>query len=164
MSTRRPIAVHKNGSDQDVGDTDQGRRWFTTLGLGALAVSALPLAMPGSALAADSGGKGKAKIVFVLFRRQDLSHEQSVAEWIGDKHVALVRKVPGLQKWVQNHPSAAGDSGAPDGIGELWFADAEAMAKAMSSPEMAAAGEDAKRFLDMEKTFAIVVSERTVIG
>jgi uncharacterized protein (TIGR02118 family) len=164
MSTLRPIAVHNNCSDQDAGGTDQHRRWFTTLGLGTLAISALPLAMPGSARAADSGGKGKAKIVFVLFRRQDLTHEQSMAEWIGDKHVALVRKVPELQKWVQNHPTAAGDSGTPDGIGELYFADAEAMAKAMNSPEMAAAGEDAKRFLDMEKTFAMVVSERTLIG
>jgi uncharacterized protein (TIGR02118 family) len=164
VSTLSPIAAHKNCSDQDAGGTDQRRRWFTTLGLGALAVSALPLAMPGTALSADSEGKGKGKIVFILFRRQDLSHEQSVAEWIGAKHVALVRKVPGLQKWVQNHPTAAGGSGAPDGIGELWFADAEAVAKAMNSQEMAAASEDAKRFLDMEKTFAIAVSERTLIG
>jgi hypothetical protein len=52
----------------------------------------------------------------------------------------------------------------PDGIGELWFADAEVMGKAMSSTEMAAAGEDAKRFLDMEKTFAMIVEEKTIIG
>jgi hypothetical protein len=29
---------------------------------------------------------------------------------------------------------------------------------------MAAAGEDAKRFLDMEKTFAMVVLEKSVLG
>jgi hypothetical protein len=29
---------------------------------------------------------------------------------------------------------------------------------------MAAAGEDAKRFLDMEKTFAMVVREKPVLG
>jgi hypothetical protein len=61
MSTLSPIAAHKNCSDQDAGGTDQRRRWFTILGLGALAVSALPLAMPGTALSADSEGKGKGK-------------------------------------------------------------------------------------------------------
>jgi hypothetical protein len=38
------------------------------------------------------------------------------------------------------------------------------MGKALNSPEMAAAGEDAKRFLDMEKTFAMVVLEKSVLG
>jgi hypothetical protein len=52
----------------------------------------------------------------------------------------------------------------PDGIGELWFESAEAMAEAMKSPQMGAAVEDAKRFLDMEKTYAIVVAEKTVIA
>jgi hypothetical protein len=51
-----------------------------------------------------------------------------------------------------------------DGIGELWFVDAQSLSKAMSSPEMAAAGEDAKRFLDMEKTYAALVSEHTILG
>ena len=40
----------------------------------------------------------------------------------------------------------------------------EAMEHAMSSPEMAAAGEDAERFLDMEKTYSLVVDEKRVIG
>jgi hypothetical protein len=52
----------------------------------------------------------------------------------------------------------------PDGIGELWFADAQSMSKGMSSPEMAAAGEDARRFLDMEKTFALIVVENALVG
>jgi len=51
---------------------------------------------------------------------------------------------------------------APDGIGELWFDNAQALEQAMNSPEMAAAVEDAKRFLDMEKTYALVVNEKTV--
>ena len=51
----------------------------------------------------------------------------------------------------------------PVGIGELWFENAQALSAAMKSPEMAAAGEDAKRFLDMAKTYAVVVEEETVI-
>ena len=48
---------------------------------------------------------------------------------------------------------------APDGIGELWFDSPQAM----ESTEMTAAVEDAKRFLDLDKTFALVVDERHVV-
>jgi uncharacterized protein (TIGR02118 family) len=51
-----------------------------------------------------------------------------------------------------------------DGIGELWFDRKAAMEQAMNSPEMAQAAEDAKRFLDMERTYALVVDEKTVFG
>ena len=53
---------------------------------------------------------------------------------------------------------------APDAIGELWFATSDAMKSAMESPEMGAAVEDAKRFLDMNRTYALFVEEKTVIG
>jgi len=110
------------------------------------------------------GEPDKAKIIFIIFRRPDLTHEQTMTEWNGARHISVVKKVPGLTKWVQNHGTRAGEVGAPDGIGELWFANADAMEKAMNSPEMAAAGEDAKRFLDMQKTYAIVVTEERVLG
>ena len=101
-----------------------------------------------------------AKLVFILFRRTDLTHDQSMAEWSGSQHTSIVRKIPGLKRWIQNHPMGASDS---DGIGELWFESAEAMDKAMKSPEMSAAAEDAKRFLDMTRTYAIVVEEKTIV-
>jgi uncharacterized protein (TIGR02118 family) len=103
------------------------------------------------------------KVLFVLFKRADLSHEQCLAEWNGERHVSIVRKIPGLKKWVQNHVTSLPSEAAPDGIGELWFDEAKVMEQAMNSPEMAAAVEDAKRFLDMEKTYALVVAEKTVI-
>jgi hypothetical protein len=37
------------------------------------------------------------------------------------------------------------------------------MEQAMKSPQMGAAVEDAKRFLDMQRTYALVVQEKTVI-
>jgi uncharacterized protein (TIGR02118 family) len=100
------------------------------------------------------------KVVFVLFRRADLTHEQSLAEWNGKRHTSIVGKIPGLKKWVQNHVISVPGDPAPDGIGELRFDNTEAM----NSPEMAAAVEDAKNFLDMERTYALVVDEKAVIG
>jgi hypothetical protein len=100
------------------------------------------------------------KVVFVLFRRADLSHEECLAEWSGERHTSIVGKTPGLKRWIQNRVGTLPSSAAPDGIGELWFDGPGAM----ESVEMAAAVEDAKRFLDMERSYALVVEERSMLG
>ena len=91
-----------------------------------------------------------AKVIFVLQRRAGLTREQALAQWSGEQHVAIVGKLPGLTRYVQNHVGSAPAEPVCDGIGELWFPNDELMNAALSSPEMAAAVEDAKRFLDME--------------
>ena len=75
-----------------------------------------------------------------------------------------MRTMPGLAKWVQNHVISAPGEPACDGVGELWFESDQAMQKALNSPAMTAAVEDAKNFLDMEKTGLVFVEEKTVIG
>jgi uncharacterized protein (TIGR02118 family) len=105
-----------------------------------------------------------AKVIFVLQRRADLTREQSLSQWSGEQHAAIVRKVPGLARWVQNHVSSASADPVCDGIGELWFPSDEQMNAALNSPEMAEAVEDAKRFLDMERTGMILVEEKTLAG
>ena len=104
------------------------------------------------------------KVVFVLHRRSDLTREQMAEHWSGQQHISIVNKVPGLTRWVQNHVTSAPSEPICDGIGELWFASSEAMQQALNSPEMGAAVEDAKRFLDMEKTGLIMVEEKPVVG
>ncbi len=105
-----------------------------------------------------------AKAIFVLQRRADLTREQCLAQWSGERHTSIVGQIPGLTKWVQNHVRSAPGEPICDGVGELWFASDEAMERALSSPEMGAAVEDAKRFLDMEKTGLLIVEERTIAG
>ena len=46
-----------------------------------------------------------------------------------------------------------------DGIGELWFASDAAMEQALNSPEMAQVLENAKIFLDMDRTSLVTTSE-----
>lgn len=104
------------------------------------------------------------KVVFVLFRKAGLTHEQCLPQWKGEQHTAIVRMIPGLKKWVQNRAIAVPNEAAADGIGELWFDSTAALEQAMNSPQMAIAVEDAKRFLDMERTYALVVDEKTVFG
>jgi uncharacterized protein (TIGR02118 family) len=141
-----------------------GRRQLLKVGsigiVAGVGGSGLRPALAARAEAATS--PGTAKVVFVLFRKAGLSHEQCLGEWKGERHVSLVKNVPGLRRWVQNHVASLPNKSAPDGLGELWFDDPEAMNKAMGSPEMGAAVEDAKRFLDMAKTYALTVDENVV--
>jgi steroid delta-isomerase-like uncharacterized protein/uncharacterized protein (TIGR02118 family) len=107
---------------------------------------------------------GLPKLVFVLRRRADRTHEQCLEYWSGQHHAALVGKVPGLTRWLQNHVVSAPGEPVCDGIGELWFESDEAMHGALSSPELAAAVEDARNFLDMETTGMVIVEEKLPIG
>lgn len=104
------------------------------------------------------------KLIFVLYKLPELSTRDFAAEWGGERHTGVVGMIPGLVRWVQNHAASADAPDAPDGIGELWFDTDEALSAAMTSPEMGAAVEDAKKFLDMGRTYAIPVTETTVVG
>ncbi|MEK6478949.1 EthD family reductase [Catalinimonas sp. 4WD22] len=99
------------------------------------------------------------KVVFIIFRKAGFRHEDCIAELRSERHVSIVSKVKGLVKEVLNDVKPNGNPNAPDAIGELWFDNDEVMALAMNSPEMAAANEDASTFLDMDKTYAVMVDE-----
>jgi uncharacterized protein (TIGR02118 family) len=105
-----------------------------------------------------------AKMIFVLHRRSDMTREQCLEYWSGEHHTSIVKEVPGLTKWVQNHVTSAPGEPVCDGVGELWFESNDVMEKALNSPEMGAAVEDAKNFLDIEKTGLIIVEEKTIVS
>jgi hypothetical protein len=54
------------------------------------------------------------KVVFVLFRKAALTHEQCMVQWNGQQHTSL-------RRWVQNQVTEMPSDTAADGIGELWF-------------------------------------------
>lgn len=164
MKVRSKIP-RKNESQQSSERLDAKRRQLLKSASAAIAaaLSASGFAPALSSAADTSATSSHGKLMFVLFRRSDVSHEQCMAEWSGEPHVSIVKKIPGLRAWVQNHNSATNEQ-TPDGIGELWFDTPEAMADAMKSPEMGAAGEDAKRFLDMKRTYAVVVAEKKIVS
>lgn len=106
------------------------------------------------------------KLMFMAFRKPGLDRDACVEMWKGEQHLALVRTMQTLrvEKYVQNRVTSPEPEGAPDGIGEFWFSDHEAMQRVMRSPEMGVAFEDAKRFADLEKSHALAVDESPVIG
>lgn len=103
------------------------------------------------------------KVIFVLQRRSDRTLDEVREHWSDEAHVSRVRRLPGLTKFVQNYVVASPAGQVCDGIGELWFENDEVMEKALNSPELGAAVESAKNFLDMEKTGLIIVDEATLI-
>ncbi|HVX53528.1 EthD family reductase [Nocardioides sp.] len=61
--------------------------------------------------------------------------------------VQLVRRIPGLRRFLLSHPRALGAVGAgpvPYLVAELWFDDAAALKAALRSPEMADTGAHAE--------------------
>jgi uncharacterized protein (TIGR02118 family) len=104
------------------------------------------------------------KVIFILHRTEGTTREQCLEHWAGDRHTSIVGRIPGLTRWVQNHVRfGPAEPAACDGVGELWFESDDAMQRALSSPEMGAAVEDAKNFLDMQRTGLIVVEEKTIL-
>ena len=57
-----------------------------------------------------------AKIMFVFQRRRDQTREQCLQFWSGATHIAIVRKLPELTKWVQSHVISAPEEAACDGL------------------------------------------------
>ncbi len=105
-----------------------------------------------------------AKVIFLLRRKPGTTREECLTYWGGETHTSIVGRVPGLDKWVQNAVTGGPGDADCDGIGEMWFATDDVMNNALNSPEMREAIEDAKNFLDMEKTSLVIVSETVVIG
>lgn len=104
------------------------------------------------------------KVIFILQRKSGTSRQQCLDYWSGEHHAAIVRKLPGLTGWVQHHVvSAPAEPAACDGVGELSFESDEAVQTALTSPEMAAAVEDAQNFLDMQRTGLVIVTDKVLV-
>jgi uncharacterized protein (TIGR02118 family) len=105
------------------------------------------------------------KVIFVLYRRSDLTLEKFTAEWSSDRHIRLVTRMPGLRRWVQNRslPQQPGGGAPPyDGIGELWFDDLRAVLAALQSSEWEKVMEDGMSFGDLQRSQMILVEEKEI--
>src|SRR5207244_5805515 len=107
------------------------------------------------------------KSVGLLTRKDGWSHEQFVKHWV-EIHAPLAHAVPGLRRYVQSHivaerkrPDIPSHEIEIDGIAELWYDDAEAMARANASPEAKALHADGALFIGRIKSFT--VEERVII-
>jgi uncharacterized protein (TIGR02118 family) len=99
-------------------------------------------------------------------RRPGRSGEDFRSHWRG-VHAELAVRLPGLRRYVQNHPVGAAARPLPwpgfDGCSELDFDDVAAMRAAFASPVMAEADRDEASFADPVR-FALAITRRRVLA
>ncbi len=97
-----------------------------------------------------------------------MTHEQFMKHWV-EVHAPLAHAVPGLLRYVQSHiveerrrPDIPSIDVDIDGIAELWYADRESMARALSSPEAKALHADGALFIGRIKSYT--TEEKVIVG
>jgi uncharacterized protein (TIGR02118 family) len=107
------------------------------------------------------------KVVGLLTRKPELTHEQFVKHWL-ETHGPLAHAVPGVRRYVQSHiigtrtrPDIPETDVEIDGIAELWYDDETALARAAATPEMKRLTDDGALFIGRIKSY--VIEEKQII-
>jgi uncharacterized protein (TIGR02118 family) len=107
------------------------------------------------------------KLIYCISRKPEMSVEAFQRYW-RETHAPIAGAIPGLRRYVQCHvvPETYGGKTSPayDGAAELWFDDMDAFREAMRSPEVQAAVEDEKNFIDHTRVASFVTVENVVVG
>ncbi len=106
------------------------------------------------------------KLIYCINRKPGMSVEEFQRYW-RETHGPIAARLPGLRRYVQCHtlPELYTGKNTPayDGAAELWFDDMAMLQQAMASPELKAAREDERNFVDHSRTFSIVTEEKLVV-
>jgi uncharacterized protein (TIGR02118 family) len=106
------------------------------------------------------------KLIYCISKKPELSVEEFQRYW-RDTHGPIAGRIPGLRRYVQCHVVSAlyeqGRAPAYDGAAELWFDDMDALRAAMASPEVRAAMEDEKNFIDHSRVASFITTEKPVV-
>ncbi|NLV02763.1 EthD family reductase [Haloferax volcanii] len=97
------------------------------------------------------------KLVNMLVRDDDYTHEEFVERWRGN-HADLARELPGLVKYATSVPTDP-ERSEYDGIVELYFEDMAALKAAFDSEVGQRVNADAAAFTDMERGPTLYVEE-----
>ena len=83
--------------------------------------------------------------------RAGVERDEAIRRW-RSSHVSLVRKVPGVKRYVQNVCTPGPDGADPPyaGLGELSFETLEDAQAALSTAEWQAVVQDASEFMDLD--------------
>jgi len=107
------------------------------------------------------------KVLGLLTRRPELSHEQFVDHWL-NVHGPLARAVPGIRRYVQSHitgtrtrPDIPETDVEVDGIAELWYDDLESLRRASATAEMKRLTDDGALIISQIKSY--IIEEKEII-
>ena len=106
--------------------------------------------------------------LFVMARRKKgISREECLRHWVENHAPLILKTMPGIVRYVQNHALALNVAGEPpfDGMAELWFEDEAAWRKAADfymSEEGKVIREDEEAFLDVRSHQSFVCEEKII--
>ncbi len=98
------------------------------------------------------------KHVTFFKRRKDLSIAEFGDHWRG-QHAELVKQLPGVIRYTQNHAQPGVFEPSFDGVAEVWFEDLAAMRAHSESDELAAVLADEANFMDPDSRGSILTDE-----
>ena len=103
-------------------------------------------------------------VTFVLYEKGGLDRAEALRYW-RETHGQIVARVPGVQRYVQQHAVGAPAGDLPFlGVASLSFADQEAFGAAAASAEFAAAIADVGNFADPDRLPTAFVDEVVIVG
>jgi uncharacterized protein (TIGR02118 family) len=105
------------------------------------------------------------KLIYCISKRPEMTVAEFQTYW-RETHAPIAGAIPRLRRYVQCHvvPELYSRQTPPyDGAAELWFDDLEALRAAMQTPELKAALEDEKNFIDHGHVASFVTIEKPVI-
>lgn len=100
-----------------------------------------------------------------MFRRKPGMPLEDFRDYWLNKHPDVVCKLPGLRRYVQNHPLIGGYRKGDlifDGVAEVWVDDSAAMRAMSAAPEYQAVQKDELAFID-RPSMVLVLTEEHVI-
>ena len=106
------------------------------------------------------------KIIYCITKKPGMSEDEFHRYW-KQTHGPIAARIPGLRRYVQSHthPSSAKMwRSSFDGAAEVWFDDMASLEAALGSPEIAAAMEDEKNFIDHSNVALFLTEEHVVVG
>ena len=105
------------------------------------------------------------KLIELIKRKDGLTHDEFLRYWEEIHGPLIAKTVPGVKRYIQNHPVKLSKGGEPpiDGIAELWYNDLKAWR--MSADWFLGEGgnvirDDEENFVDKKKVVALICEEK----
>ena len=106
------------------------------------------------------------KLIYCINRLPGMSVADFQRYW-RETHAPIAGAIPGVRRYVQCHVLLElydRDTEPPyDGAAELWFDDLDALRAAMRTPEVEAAREDERNFIDHARVALFITEENPVV-
>lgn len=117
------------------------------------------------------------KIVYILNRRSDLTHDECMRTWLDD-HGPLLRKfaarLPNRVKYVQAHTlqnevnsalaARRGLAAPPDGVTTVWWDPDASVPEDLANEALAVMAADEARFVDLSRSRRFFTKEHLIFG